>query len=585
MSLADSRSVLRRALAVEARYPSAPHPFWERRRAELRGYLLRENFAGFLSHPTVRDTFYRYGWCSTQDHELGRLRDSALGRAVLETAADPPIGGPQFEGQLPGVSSNTLGQAYYMLYVEKLLWGRGWPGRVVEVGGGYGAFSRLYCLQSPEAAYAIVDLPEMLALQHYFLTASLPGRAVRLAEAPDDSPAAGETLLVPTGLAPRCPLGAELFFSTFAFAEMSRGEQEAVEGIGFWGADSLLLAGGESGGPEGVVPQAEATAAIRRQFPAAAVEPLHIDNCYVLTARKSARGPVAVVLKGGMGNQIFQYAYGRALEAVGYDVAYDRSRLADDVSNVPASLKTSTAAYGEGAPGYHDRDKSEYSLDGFRTRARAWTRRDWPIVSEPEHTFRAGMLAPAAPCVLDGYWQSERYFLGVADELRAELGLAQEPSREVLDLAERLSRTNSVGLHVRRGERLQAANLPVHGVIQPEYYERALRHIASLHPDPEVYVFSDDPEWCSLNVPLGANVNTTTRFCDMWLMSRCRHLVIPNSSFSWWAAWLGDGLGRAGRVVVAPDPWFLSELDDRDLVPARWTKMARGRDRGANGGF
>ena len=577
IDVAEARDVLLRALAVEDRHPVTPHPYWERRRMELRRHMLNEDFSGFLAHPVVMDAFFRYGWGPAQDLELGCLRDSPLGRRVLDGLADPPVGRPWFDERLPEVSANMLGQAYYMLYLERLLWGLGWPERVVEVGGGYGAFSWLYCQQSRSAAYALVDLPEMLALQHYFLSSALPGREIRLASSADDSPGAGETLLVPTGLALSCPLRADLFFSTFAFAEMSRREQEAVEELGFWGAGSLLLAGGESG-PEGFVTRTEATAAAGRQFDDVVVEPFYTEGCYVLTAKSRIGAPreVAVVLKGGMGNQLFQYAFGRSLESRGYEVSFDRGRLVDDVSNVPAELRRQTAPYGEAAPGYHDRDRSEYSLDGFRTRTArlGGGAKEWTTVTEPSHAFHPELLDPEAPSVLDGYWQTEKYFLGIAGEIRDELGLANEPSAEIMALAERLSGTNSVALHVRRGERiLVEANIPVHGIIQPSFYERGLRLIESLHPGPEVYVFSDDPEWCSQNVPFGTNVNTTTRFCDMWLMSRCRHIVMPNSSFSWWAAWLGDG--RPDRVVVVPDPWFLTDADTRDLVPDRWTKMPR----------
>ena len=109
-----------------------------------------------------------------------------------------------------------------------------------------------------------------------------------------------------------------------------------------------------------------------------------------------------------------------------------------------------------------------------------------------------------------------------------------------------------------------------------EYYKRAVEMIKKSHPDLHVFLFSDDPAWVSANMNLGVpqtlmQANPPDRgFEDMHLMSLCQHHIIANSSFSWWGAWLAN---RENQIVIAPKVWFLTNEDDRDLVPEKWIRL------------
>lgn len=176
-----------------------------------------------------------------------------------------------------------------------------------------------------------------------------------------------------------------------------------------------------------------------------------------------------------------------------------------------------------------------------------------------------------------GFYQNEKYFLDVEDEVRStftfDLSLANERSR---DLEKRIATDDkAVSLHVRRGDYLQPKFYEKYGTVCGlTYYQNAIvemgRHIDGTH----YYVFSDDVEWVKENLPIdGATYVNWNAGADSWqdmmLMSRCRHHIICNSTFSWWGAWLNPS---PGKVVIAPDKWFADTGSDF-ILPETWVKV------------
>ena len=291
---------------------------------------------------------------------------------------------------------------------------------------------------------------------------------------------------------------------------------------------------------------------------------------------------VITKLIGGLGNQMFQYAAGRAL------AVRNGSELLLDLS------------------GFANYTLRPYALDEFRITARPatpahieWIRRGerWSPVTRMSRRFPAlKALArhhlvteryfhfdPAVTRLrgnihLDGYWQSEKYFRDVADVIRMELRPRSEPDTRNRELATRIRGASSVSIHVRRGDYVSNAEAnAVHGTCSPEYYEKAVAFVAHQVPNPELFVFSDDAAWARENLRFTHPTTHVTHngadrpHEDMRLMSSCRHHVIANSSFSWWGAWLGD---NPDKRVVAPREWFRRrELDTRDLIPDSWTLL------------
>jgi hypothetical protein len=224
-------------------------------------------------------------------------------------------------------------------------------------------------------------------------------------------------------------------------------------------------------------------------------------------------------IMGGLGNQLFQYAAGLAVA----------KRLGE-------SLELNTTFY--------DSHKGrEYQLFHFPISSRV-TDEFAPQINEVGFPYQeinqSGMMV--------GYWQSEKYFADISDQIREEFAL---PTAEL----------GRVAVHVRRGDYLQLPQ--VFHTLDVDYYEEARKHF----PNAEFLAFSEDTKWVKENLPWADLIEGNPPIVDMALMASCDGIIMANSSFSWWAAWLGN------KKVVAPSKWFTCRHDTRDLIPDRWIKI------------
>jgi len=219
----------------------------------------------------------------------------------------------------------------------------------------------------------------------------------------------------------------------------------------------------------------------------------------------------------------------------------------------------------------------------LEARAPNWLRTVLPggchtVVRERSFGFDADALDIEGNLLLEGYWQSEKYFADISDLIREEFTLHRPLDPKNAALAELIGSVNSVSIHVRRGDYVTNPHThQVHGVCPLDYYERAIRVVAERAPHPHLFVFSDDPEWTKghLRFPFPTvyvEGNEGEKQCeDLRLMNLCRHNIIANSSFSWWGAWLNR---NPGKTVVAPAKWFKSGgMDTRDLLPETWLTL------------
>lgn len=173
---------------------------------------------------------------------------------------------------------------------------------------------------------------------------------------------------------------------------------------------------------------------------------------------------------------------------------------------------------------------------------------------------------------LYGYWQTEKYFSAVADQIRNDFQFRLPLSTEDEALAQEVSACNSVSVHVRRGDYLKERRKADYYVCSNAYYRRAVECIQNHVSNPVFYVFSDEPEWSKGQAlfPEGTRYisghSGQKAYIDMQLMSLCTHHIIANSSFSWWGAWLGQ---HEGTLVLAPKPWFRFRARP-DIKPSQW---------------
>ena len=172
----------------------------------------------------------------------------------------------------------------------------------------------------------------------------------------------------------------------------------------------------------------------------------------------------------------------------------------------------------------------------------------------------------------------KKYFKPISKRLKDELqfkdGALEGVNEKVQD--EILS-TNAVAIHVRRADYVNdEANYKIYSNLFKEgYYPKAVENIEKLTENPVYFIFSDDIKWCKEHFKLETNasirfVENKSAFADFYLMSKCNHNIIANSTFSWWSAWLNNS---PGKVVISPKKWFLNEWNDSNIPVDNWVKI------------
>lgn len=196
------------------------------------------------------------------------------------------------------------------------------------------------------------------------------------------------------------------------------------------------------------------------------------------------------------------------------------------------------------------------------------------LIVEPFFQFWPGSQIAPPNSYFSGYWQSEKYFTMVVDQVRNDFKFLPELSLENRNLANRIRAGNSVSLHVRRGDYLQEKkNTAIYATCSPDYYKFSIELISNRVSKPSFFIFSDDIGWAKNNLNIKYPCEYVDHNCgresysDMRLMSMCKHHIIANSTFSWWGAWLNS---VSEKIVVAPKKWFLNETKTTDLFPREW---------------
>ncbi len=295
---------------------------------------------------------------------------------------------------------------------------------------------------------------------------------------------------------------------------------------------------------------------------------------------------IIIQMMGGLGNQMFQYALYSQLRSMGKEVKMDdKAGFLEDRQRSPelAVFGIEYVRAGEkeiikmrdSSPALHD--KVRRKLFGRQNHSYfEETKLFMPEIFEWDNIY------------LEGYWQSEKYFTDVGDRLREEFSierLKNNPDAESRlsgqseDFLYKIERTESVSVHVRRGDYLTPENQALFGnICTDHYYETALEAAADKYPDCTFYLFSNDPEWSypwlkkrikgeneiiPVTVPKGRDHEALS------LMSRCRHNILANSSFGWWASYLNP---NPDKLVFAPERW-LNGWDCRDVYRADMIKV------------
>lgn len=280
---------------------------------------------------------------------------------------------------------------------------------------------------------------------------------------------------------------------------------------------------------------------------------------------------VIVQLSGGLGNQMFEYALCLSLKEKGKEVKIDDTTCYADAGTRPIRLDVFGITYQRAGreelvemtdASMRLTDRIRRKLTGRRTKAY----REKDINFDPR-------VMELDPALLEGCFQSEKYFADCREQVREAFrfrGIESGKyaiSEALVKIRDQIDSTESVGVHIRRGDYLDPSHGGIYsGICTEEYYRKAFALLEEKYPDARFFLFSNDPQWTGehfggKNRVLVEGTTEDTGYLDLYLMSRCRHNIIANSSFSWWGAWLNS---NPSKTVVAPSRW-LNGQDCRDI--------------------
>ena len=294
---------------------------------------------------------------------------------------------------------------------------------------------------------------------------------------------------------------------------------------------------------------------------------------------------IIVQLTGGLGNQLFQYAMGRALaDKSGDKLLFDiRSYQWDKLRRYELHSFSIQATIAQLDDIALIQSSKPFLLDRIQ---RKLLRKEIPYfrnawIKEPAFSFDSYFTEYRSTDIyLEGYWQSEKYFLAIRPQLLKELWVKQatfstyfnEYKKHIIDAA------NAIAIHVRRGDYVtNSVTTSFHGLCDLDYYRKAMEMMEQSISNPTYFVFSDDKEYVHEIFGARENVciiqNLPFDYEELFLMSLCKHNIIANSSFSWWGAWLNQ---YEEKMVIAPKRWFAKEeiqFETGDLIPQSWIKL------------
>jgi hypothetical protein len=289
---------------------------------------------------------------------------------------------------------------------------------------------------------------------------------------------------------------------------------------------------------------------------------------------------IIVRLMGGLGNQLFQYAFARALSIEkNVELKLDLNFLNDKTFKENFTYR-------------------DFELDKFNLEFKFATKFEINKFSNSrfnnllcklslkknnvylnERTYNHQNVKVLNDIYLDGYWQSELYFENYKKIIIKDLKF-KDVNKVNNSFYENYlyNNQNTVSVHIRRGDYVQNLNINAyHGTCDTEYYNKAINFINSKIKNPIFFFFSDDIDWVIKNFGKRYNYNyidfntENNNYLDMFLMSKCSHNIIANSSFSWWGAYLNQ---NSNKYVIAPNKWFVdSKNDPPNIIPKTWIRL------------
>jgi hypothetical protein len=277
-------------------------------------------------------------------------------------------------------------------------------------------------------------------------------------------------------------------------------------------------------------------------------------------------------IRGGLGNQLFQYSAARTLaDYLNVSLGLD-TREYDETSPYGMSLNHFNIRANLNPPGLikHKKDgKLAYIFDHIKGNQKK-------TYKEPFLMFDNNLLSKSDGTYLKGYWQSEKYFFQNKKSILNDMNFIHKPNEFNIKNLKEIKKSTSISLHIRRGDYLSNKSYNSrHGICNLSYYINAVEYFKKhLGENFKVFAFSDDPDWVRENLKLSVKIkfinnnSSENSFEDLRLMLNCDHNIIANSSFSWWGAWLNK---NPDKIVIAPKKWYANQQSQNpDIIPSSW---------------
>lgn len=280
-----------------------------------------------------------------------------------------------------------------------------------------------------------------------------------------------------------------------------------------------------------------------------------------------------VKLKGGLGNQLFQYAFGRMMSIkrgenllLDKDVLGNKGDIFREYGLGHFNIQAQSASSAEVKRFKYPFGFISKLWRGFKSKVLKIHNISWnPRVTESRASY------------FDGFWQSYKYCEGIREQLLKDLTLKESIEDKYKEILKKIDESNSVSLHIRRGDYVHDPKTKnFHNICDLDYYARAIQIMADKLQNPSFFIFSDEIDWAKENLKIKFSINFVSTpsikdYEEMMIMSRCKNNIIANSSFSWWAAWLNQ---NKNKIVVAPKRWFNnSRIKQDDIAPNSWIKI------------
>lgn len=283
---------------------------------------------------------------------------------------------------------------------------------------------------------------------------------------------------------------------------------------------------------------------------------------------------VIIKLNGGLGNQMFQYALYQAFKEKGVQVKLDRAKYNhfDEKRECFLDYSCFDLKYD-----LCSKKEARQYVFGTGILARALIRffgdKKTHYFEKSEYEYDSDVLS-LLDGYLDGFWQSWKYTKSIQEKIKECFVFTCELPEKAKKYEQIIKQTNSVAVHIRRGDYLSLTNI-YGNICTEDYYRRAITKINQLVENPTFIFFSDDMEWTKEHFGQSDNhvfvegKGAWEDYHDMQLMSGCRHHIMANSSFSWWAAYLNT---NPGKKIICPSKW-INAKDTPDVYCEDWIKL------------